>query len=74
MISAIQKWGSFVRFSHTVFALPFALAAMVRTAFRLLDTYHLEPGWSVRPTPVRTQIGGVARSAEPCTVRYVLRH
>ena len=32
MISAIQKWGSFVRFSHTVFALPFALAAMVVAA------------------------------------------
>ena len=60
--------------SHLCPAQPFALAAMVRTAFRLLDTYHLEPGWSVRPTPVRTQIGGVARSAEPCTVRYVLRH
>lgn len=29
MISTIQKWGSFVRFSHTVFALPFALAAMM---------------------------------------------
>ena len=28
MFAAIQKWGSFVRFSHTVFALPFALAAM----------------------------------------------
>ena len=28
MLAAIQKWGSFVRFSHTVFALPFALAAM----------------------------------------------
>ena len=32
MISALQKWGSFVRFSHTVFALPFALAAMVVAA------------------------------------------
>jgi len=32
MISAIQKWGSFVRFSHTVFALPFALAAMMVAA------------------------------------------
>ncbi len=32
MISAIQRWGSFVRFSHTVFALPFALAAMVVAA------------------------------------------
>ncbi|HEY1787712.1 MAG TPA: UbiA-like polyprenyltransferase [Verrucomicrobiae bacterium] len=32
MISTIQKWGSFVRFSHTVFALPFALAAMMVAA------------------------------------------
>src|ERR1700739_4835745 len=32
MLSAIQKWGSFVRFSHTVFALPFAMAAMVVAA------------------------------------------
>jgi 4-hydroxybenzoate polyprenyltransferase len=40
MISAIQKWGSFVRFSHTVFALPFALAAMLVAA---RDFPH--PGW-----------------------------
>ena len=32
MISTIKKWGSFVRFSHTVFALPFALAAMLVAA------------------------------------------
>jgi hypothetical protein len=32
MISVIQKWGSFVRFSHTVFAFPFALAAMLVAA------------------------------------------
>src|SRR5271154_443231 len=32
MISVIQKWGSFVRFSHTVFAMPFALAAMLVAA------------------------------------------
>jgi 4-hydroxybenzoate polyprenyltransferase len=32
MFSTIQKWGSFVRFSHTVFALPFALAAMLVAA------------------------------------------
>src|SRR5580698_2793771 len=41
MISAIQKWGSFVRFSHTVFALPFALAAMVVAA----RANHGWPGW-----------------------------
>lgn len=28
----LKKWGSFVRFSHTVFALPFALAAMAVAA------------------------------------------
>jgi 4-hydroxybenzoate polyprenyltransferase len=32
MFSTINKWASFVRFSHTVFALPFALAAMVVAA------------------------------------------
>jgi len=32
MFSLIGKWGGFVRFSHTVFALPFALAAMVVAA------------------------------------------
>jgi 4-hydroxybenzoate polyprenyltransferase len=32
MFHTIQKWLSFVRFSHTVFALPFALAAMVVAA------------------------------------------
>src|SRR5437899_12781882 len=31
-LSSLKKWGSFVRFSHTVFALPFALAAMVVAA------------------------------------------
>ena len=32
MFSLIKKWASFVRFSHTIFALPFALAAMVVAA------------------------------------------
>lgn len=27
-LASLQKWGAFVRFSHTIFALPFALAAM----------------------------------------------
>lgn len=43
MISTIQKWGSFVRFSHTVFALPFALAAMVVAA----RDNRGWPGWRV---------------------------
>jgi 4-hydroxybenzoate polyprenyltransferase len=31
-LSSLKKWGGFVRFSHTVFALPFALAAMMVAA------------------------------------------
>ncbi len=43
MLSILQKWGSFVRFSHTVFALPFALAAMLVAA---RDSRGW-PGWRV---------------------------
>jgi len=32
MFTLIKTWLSFVRFSHTIFALPFALAAMVVAA------------------------------------------
>ena len=32
MFATLRKWGEFVRFSHTVFALPFALAAMLVAA------------------------------------------
>jgi len=32
MLRTLQKWGEFVKFSHTVFALPFALAAMAIAA------------------------------------------
>jgi len=41
MFSFIQKWGGFVRFSHTIFALPFALAAMVVAA----RDHRGWPGW-----------------------------
>jgi 4-hydroxybenzoate polyprenyltransferase len=43
MFSVIQKWASFVRFSHTVFALPFALAAMVVAA----RDNRGWPGWRI---------------------------
>lgn len=43
MLSTIQKWGSFVRFSHTVFALPFALAAMLVAA----RNDRGWPGWKI---------------------------
>jgi 4-hydroxybenzoate polyprenyltransferase len=32
MLGFLKKWGAFVRFSHTIFALPFALAAMAVAA------------------------------------------
>ena len=41
MIAILQKWASFVRFSHTAFALPFALAAMAIAA----RDNHGWPGW-----------------------------
>ncbi len=41
MFYTIQKWASFVRFSHTVFALPFALAAMLVAA----RDHRGWPGW-----------------------------
>ena len=41
MFSQINKWASFVRFSHTVFALPFALAAMMVAA----RNHRGWPGW-----------------------------
>jgi len=41
MFFHINKWGSFVRFSHTAFALPFALAAMMVAA----RDHRGWPGW-----------------------------
>jgi 4-hydroxybenzoate polyprenyltransferase len=43
MFSLIKKWASFVRFSHTVFALPFALAAMLVAA----RDHRGWPGWRI---------------------------
>jgi 4-hydroxybenzoate polyprenyltransferase len=40
---SLRKWGSFVRFSHTVFALPFALAAMMVAA----RDHRGWPGWRI---------------------------
>jgi 4-hydroxybenzoate polyprenyltransferase len=41
MLSTLNKWLSFVRFSHTLFALPFAVAAMAIAA----RENHGWPGW-----------------------------
>jgi 4-hydroxybenzoate polyprenyltransferase len=42
-LSSMGKWASFVRFSHTVFALPFALAAMLVAA----RANRGWPGWRI---------------------------
>jgi 4-hydroxybenzoate polyprenyltransferase len=43
MFSLIKKWGSFVKLSHTVFALPFALASMAVAA----RDNRGWPGWKI---------------------------
>src|SRR6266571_4935901 len=41
MLSRLHQWAEFVRFSHTLFAIPFALAAMVVAA----RDHRGWPGW-----------------------------
>jgi 4-hydroxybenzoate polyprenyltransferase len=43
VLSQVRRWGEFVKFSHTIFALPFALAAMVVAAREQRGW----PGWRV---------------------------
>jgi 4-hydroxybenzoate polyprenyltransferase len=43
MLGFVRKWGTFVRFSHTIFALPFALAAMAVAARQNRGW----PGWRI---------------------------
>ena len=56
---------------HSCPAQPFSLAAMTTAMTHLCKRYEMTPGWSAYPRPVPAQIGGVARSADPCPVRYV---
>ena len=64
-----------VTFGHGPHRCParrFSLSAIGRAVRRLLDTHDLTPEFdSVRPQP--GQIGGVARAADPCPVRYTCR-
>lgn len=54
MISLLSKWASFVKFSHTVFALPFALASMMLAA----RDQHGWPGWRVFSLVLAAMISG----------------
>jgi cytochrome P450 len=58
--------------SHRCPAQRFSLSAIGRTVARLFATFDLQPRFdSVRAIP--SQIGGVARAADPCPVAYVRR-
>ena len=58
--------------SHRCPAQRFSLSAIGRAIERLFATFDLQPGFdSVRAVP--SQIGGVARSADPCPVDYARR-
>jgi cytochrome P450 len=69
-LAAVELVTSFGHGRHTCPAQPFSLAAMTNATTRLLAEFELDPGWIGRPESLRAQIGGVARSAEPCLVRY----
>ncbi len=58
---------------HSCPAQPFSLSAMTMALTRLLGRYDMTPLWDGYPRPVPAQIGGVARSAQPCAVDYVAR-
>jgi cytochrome P450 len=59
---------------HTCPAQPFSLAAMCRSAERLIAAYDLEPAADFTAvTPLAVQIGGVARNQDPCEVHYRAR-
>jgi cytochrome P450 len=69
-LPTVELVTSFGHGRHTCPAQPFSLATMASATTRLLAEFELDPGWIGRPGPVAAQIGGVARAAEPCPVRY----
>ncbi len=69
-LAAIELVTAFGHGRHTCPAQPFSLSTMTAAASRLFSAFDMEPGWTDHPQPVRNQIGGVARSAGPCPVRY----
>jgi cytochrome P450 len=55
---------------HSCPAQPFSLAAMTAAMTRLWGEYAMTPQWTNHPRPVPAQIGGVARAADACAIRY----
>ena len=58
---------------HTCPAQLFSIRAMTAAVRHLFGSYVLEPVWTVEPRPVPAQIGGIARAADACPVRFRLR-
>ena len=69
-LAAIELVTVFGHGRHTCPAQPFSLATMTAAAARFSAAFDMEPTWLDEPHPVRAQIGGVARAAGPCPVRY----
>ena len=69
-LPAVELVTVFGHGKHTCPAQPFSLAAMTAALTRLLSTFDWTPGWDRLPTPVKAQIGGVARADGPCPVAY----
>jgi cytochrome P450 len=69
-LAAVELVTVFGHGRHTCPAQPFSLSTMTAAAIRLFTDLEMEPGWVDHPYPVRNQIGGVARAAGPCPVRY----
>lgn len=72
-LAAVELVTVFGHGRHTCPAQPYSLSAMTMAVTGLLAAFDFEPGWVGEPQPVRAQIGGVARSAEPCPIRYSRR-
>ncbi len=72
-LAAVELVTVFGHGRHTCPAQPYSLSAMTTAVIRLLAAFDFEPSWFDRPRPVRAQIGGVARSAEPCPIHYSRR-
>jgi cytochrome P450 len=73
MLAAEELVTAFGHGKHSCPAQPFSLAALIGAMTAIFGSFELIPKWQTRPTPVPTQIGGVARAAGPCPVTYSRR-
>jgi cytochrome P450 len=69
-LATVELVTAFGHGRHTCPAQPFALSAMTTAVATLLTEFEMATRWSGPPAPVPAQIGGVARAAGPCPLRY----